>query len=97
LSKIGSSGVTVPQNFYKVIYDPGGQGKMIAFIIPNESSNNPLQSFVVSVDYIESITGIDFFPELPDSVENLLECIFLRFRTLSPAENGQSVLTKTDS
>ena len=73
LDKIGSNGVTVPQFFYKVVYDPRGQGKMIAFLIPNEISNIPLQQFVVSVDYIETITGIDFFPELQDSVENLLE------------------------
>jgi endonuclease G len=28
---------------------------------------------VVSVDSIESITGIDFFHELPDEIENELE------------------------
>ena len=31
--KIGSDGVTVPKYFYKVVYDPRDQGKMIAFII----------------------------------------------------------------
>jgi len=34
---------------------------------------NLLQTYVVSVDTIESLTSIDFFPELPDSIENLLE------------------------
>ncbi len=32
-----------------------------------------LKLFVVSVDSIESITGIDFFHELPDEIENRLE------------------------
>jgi endonuclease G len=71
--KIGLDGVTLPKYFYKVIYDPKGQGKMIAFLIPNEKTTKPLQTYVVSVDYVESITGIDFFPELPDSIESRLE------------------------
>jgi endonuclease G len=71
--KIGSNGVTVPKYYYKVIYDPRGQGKMIAFLLPNENSTKPLQQFVVSVDSLESLTGIDFFPGLPDSIESLLE------------------------
>ena len=46
---------------------------MIAFLIPNEKSEKPLQNYVVTVDSLESLTGIDFFPELPDSIENHLE------------------------
>jgi endonuclease G len=71
--KIGSNGVSIPKYFYKIIYDPKGQGRMIAFLIPNEKSTKPLQTFAVSVDSLESITGIDFFPALQDSIENLLE------------------------
>jgi endonuclease G len=71
--KIGLDGVTIPKYFYKIIYDPKGQGKMIAFLIPNEKSTKPLQTYVVSVDSVESLTGIDFFPELPDSIESHLE------------------------
>lgn len=71
--KIGSNGVTVPKYFYKVLYDPREQGKMVAFLLPNENSTKPLQQFVVSVDSLETLTDIDFFPGLPDSIENLLE------------------------
>src|SRR5450759_2345792 len=71
--KIGSDGVSIPKYFYKVIYDPRGQGRMIAFLIPNEKSEKPLQNYVVTVDSLESLTGIDFFQELPDSIENRLE------------------------
>lgn len=46
---------------------------MIAFLIPNEKSNKPLYSFVVSVDLVEKMTGIDFFPKLKDNVEQQLE------------------------
>ena len=34
---------------------------------------NELKSFMVSIDSIESITGIDFFHELPNEIENSLE------------------------
>ena len=71
--KIGSDGVSIPKYFYKVIYDPRGQGKMIAFLLPNEKSEKPLQNYVVTVDSLESLTGIDFFPAMLDSIENQLE------------------------
>jgi endonuclease G, mitochondrial len=72
LGKIGPDGVTVPKYFYKVLYDPRNE-KMIVFLIPNENSTKPLQQFAVTVDSLESLTGIDFFPDLPDSLENRLE------------------------
>jgi len=71
--KIGSNSVTVPAYYYKVIYDPTGDKKMIALILPNEKGTQPLQSYVVSVDEVEKLTGIDFFPELDDELENKLE------------------------
>ena len=46
---------------------------MIAFLLPNEKSEKPLQNSVVTVDSLESLTGIDFFPALKDSIENQLE------------------------
>jgi endonuclease G len=63
----------VPKYFYKIIYDLTGPGKMIAFLIPNEKSIKPLQEYVVSVYSVESVTGIDFFPASPDSIESRLE------------------------
>jgi endonuclease G len=71
--KIGTNGVTVPKYYYKVVYDPAGEQKMIALILPNQKGTQPLQSYVVSVDKVEQLTGIDFFPELPDDLENKLE------------------------
>lgn len=43
--------------------------------MPHEESNKPLYEFVVSVDTIEKLTGIDFFPELDDETENKLEAL----------------------
>ena len=34
--------------------------------MPHQESNQPLYKFVVSVDRVEELTGIDFFSELDD-------------------------------
>jgi len=41
--------------------------------LPNSGSTALLRSFAVSIDEIEGITGIDFFPQLEDKLENELE------------------------
>jgi endonuclease G len=74
LESIGDEDVSVPNQFYKIILDNNsGKTKMIAFLMPHKDSNKPLYEFVVSVDKVEALTGIDFFPELNDNVENNLE------------------------
>ncbi len=70
--KIGKSGISVPGYYYKVIYAPLRQ-QMIGFILPNEKSRKSFMEYVVTVDSVENFTGIDFFPQLPDSLENRLE------------------------
>jgi endonuclease G len=70
---IGLDGVTVPKSYFKVIYDLTGEKKMIAFILPNEKGLKPLQDYVVTVDSVQKVTGIDFFPCLPDTLRNRLE------------------------
>lgn len=72
LGSIGRNKVTIPSKYYKVLYSPE-KNSMIGFLLPNIGSSSELKSFVVSVDSIESLTGIDFFHELPDEIENKLE------------------------
>ena len=64
--------VGVPKEFYKVIYNPIEQ-KMIAFILSNKKGEHELSHYIYSVDEVENITGIDFFPQLEDKIENELE------------------------
>lgn len=74
MKTIGDEKVSVPNSFYKVIYDQSNSNpKMIAFLIPHEDTNKTLKHFTVPVDVIESITGIDFFPKLEDTIERRLE------------------------
>lgn len=69
---IGKSEVTVPGYFYKLFYAPARQ-QMVAYVVPHRSSRQPLSTFAVPVDSVERLTGIDFFPGLPDELESMLE------------------------
>lgn len=74
LPTIGKNKVSVPSYFYKVILDAKEPDlKAIGFIIPNQNIKAPFWNYAVSVDSVESLTGIDFFPALPDELENNLE------------------------
>jgi len=74
LKTIGDENVAVPDYFYKIILDiQQPEIKAIAFLIPNEASEKGLYQYVVSIDEIEKLTGIDFFAELPDDLENNIE------------------------
>ena len=72
--KIGKNKISVPTQFYKVIFIPS-ENKMIAFLMPNQKIENSLKNYVVSVDHIEEITGIDFHHKLEDELEGKLESI----------------------
>ncbi|HHB77825.1 MAG TPA: DNA/RNA non-specific endonuclease [Saprospiraceae bacterium] len=66
--------VTVPGYYYKVLLDiEGPEKKGIGFIIPNAVSNQPLTAYVKTIDEVEEMTGIDFFPVLDDDLEEKLE------------------------
>lgn len=74
LKTIGYEAVTVPDYFYKIILNKDAKNpKMIAFLIPHKDTDKPLQSFVVTADEVEALTGIDFFPKLSDDIEEKLE------------------------
>lgn len=74
LKTIGSEKVGVPNYFYKIILDyHEPEIKAIAFLIPHEDSEKGLYQFVISIDEIEEMTGIDFFPEIEDNLEEKLE------------------------
>lgn len=74
LKTIGEEKVAVPNYFYKIILtQQQTKSKAIAFLIPHEKTEKALFKFVVSIDEIEALTGIDFFPTLPTEIENNIE------------------------
>lgn len=70
---IGKNKVVVPEAFFKVVLRTGDDPQAIGFIYKNTSGNRPKDSYVNTVDEVERITGIDFFPSLPDDVEKKVE------------------------
>ena len=70
---IGKNKVWVPTRFFKVILCRKGEPKAIGFIYRNEGKKQLIEDAVRSVDEVESLTGIDFFPALDDKTERKVE------------------------
>ena len=70
---IGANKVAVPEAFFKVVLCMKGEPKAIGFIYKNGDGNRPKGDYANSVDEVERITGIDFFPSLPDNIEKKVE------------------------
>lgn len=78
LPKMGKNQLSIPKYFYKVVLDlQGEEQRAIGFVLPNEASNLPFQSYAVSVDSVERLTGLDFFPALPKEQQEQLESHFV--------------------
>lgn len=67
------TGVSIPNYYYKIAYYPEAE-LMEAYLIPNESqSGKHISDFLVTVDQLEDLTGIDFYSGLEDELEEILE------------------------
>ncbi|MCH5225286.1 MAG: DNA/RNA non-specific endonuclease [Muribaculaceae bacterium] len=75
--RIGEAGVRVPSAFFKAFLAPYvEEPRAIAFVYPNMSAPGNMQDYAMSIDDLEDITGYDFFPSLPDEIENKVEASF---------------------
>jgi endonuclease G, mitochondrial len=71
---IGPNKVGVPKYFFKAVLDISPPSiKAIGFVMKNEGSEAPIQQYAVTIDSIEKLTGLDLYPDLPDSIENAVE------------------------
>ncbi|MBR3079034.1 MAG: DNA/RNA non-specific endonuclease [Prevotella sp.] len=70
---IGENKIVVPETFFKVILCLNPKPKAIGFIIRNNEGKKKRDQYINTVDEVERITGIDFFPALPDEIENEVE------------------------
>lgn len=71
---IGANRVVVPDAFFKALMVPEGKSyKTIAFIMMNSNERHSIKEYALSVNELEKITGIDFFPHLNDREEELIE------------------------
>lgn len=70
---IGNGRVVVPEAFFKVVLCMAGKPKAIGFIYKNGEGDRPMGDYVNTVDEVERMTGIDFFPALDDETEKKVE------------------------
>ena len=71
---IGENKVVVPQAFYKVLLqEENGEIHTIGFVYENVSGRKPMSTYAMTVDEVEKLTNIDFFPSLPNKIENKVE------------------------
>lgn len=70
---IGMNKVVVPEAFFKVILRLSPEPAAIGFIVRNNEGKKKKDQFVNTVDDVERITGMDFFPALPDNIEDVVE------------------------
>ena len=70
---IGKNKVWVPDAFFKVILCRQGKPKAIGFVYRNEGKKQLMEDAVRTVDEIERLVRMDFFPELDDPTENRIE------------------------
>lgn len=76
LKQQGENGVSIPEQFFKIILDlDGDDKKAVAFLMPNDHCAYPVSGYVTSVDEIEKLTGIDFFSSLDDEEEGRVEAM----------------------
>ena len=69
LNHIGANRVSVPDFYYKAVLNISyGKYKAIAFMLRNENSQEPISSFVISIDSLETVSGFDFFHNLNPEV-----------------------------
>jgi endonuclease G len=63
----------VPDAFFKVVLCRKGTPKAIGFVYRNEGKKQLMSDAVRSVDEIERLTKMDFFPALDDETETRIE------------------------
>ena len=71
---IGENKVVVPQAFFKVLLqEENNELYTIGFVYENISGRKPMSTYAMTVDEVEELTNIDFFPSLPNKIEKKVE------------------------
>ena len=70
---IGANEVYVPEAFFKVVLCLNGTPKGMGLVVKNAAGTKKRDLYYNSIDQVERITGMDFFPSLPDDIEAEIE------------------------
>ena len=67
-------GIKIPELHYKIIVDISeDKPRGMAFLMPNRKADQRLSNYVVSIDSVERLTGLNFFPMLSAEMEERIE------------------------
>lgn len=86
----GVNKLSIPQYHYKIIVDASEENpRGMAFLMPNEECDYPLDYYVVSIDSIEALTGLNFFPNFTPEQEKVIESksVFGDWKTGKPKDD----------
>lgn len=64
--------ISIPEFHYKIVVD-FVNNRGIAFLVSQKNIDYPIESYVVSIDSVEKITGINYYPKLTREDEMLIE------------------------
>ncbi len=70
---IGPNKVVVPEAFFKVVICLNGTPKGIGFIRKNTDTTKRNDLYINTINEVERITGITFFPHLPSDVSEVVK------------------------
>lgn len=70
-----NTNIAIPDAFYKIVLAKNHCGLLAyAFLFPHDDlASRDLSRYLTSIDRIEELTGLDFFPRLPREIQNPLE------------------------
>ena len=72
--KLGTHGVVIPDAFFKaILVQIDGVFHSIAMVLPNEPTHHDSRYYWCSVNELELQLGMDLFPGLDDSIEEICE------------------------
>jgi DNA/RNA endonuclease G (NUC1) len=102
--------VTVPQWTWKVVMVlPNADGddaarvdtstRTFAVIMPNNDNIRPddWKKYLATVDQVEALSGFNFFSNVPENIQNVIEARLDEVNDTDPVANGQSVSTAEDT
>lgn len=71
---IGSSNVVIPDAFFKAfLYKDTSGFHSIAYLIPNKNLNQSFNDYMLTVNDLEQLIGIDLFAGLNNNIEDIIE------------------------
>lgn len=76
LEKIPGTDISIPDYYYKIVIDTNPESfNVLAFLMYNEYSDENFDTFAVSINDIEEMTGVDFFSAYDDDFEDYFESL----------------------